>query len=162
MITVCDSTILIGLAKIGKITLLRKIFQNIYIPHAVFREVAEEGRQRPGAKAVIEAAWIIKKQITDYTQALLLMASLERGESEVLVLAKEMQADLILLDEEKARKSAVMAGFKVMGLIGVLIVAKQLRLITNVRIYIEKLQKENFRISEKIINKALIQAGESE
>ncbi|MCP4700581.1 MAG: DUF3368 domain-containing protein, partial [Gammaproteobacteria bacterium] len=44
-----------------------------------------------------------------------MLTSLERGEAEVLVLAKEMKADIILLDEEKARKSAMLAGFNVVG-----------------------------------------------
>lgn len=161
MKVVSDSTILIGLAKIEKTNLLREIFQNIYIPEAVFKEVADDGKLRAGAKTVREAEWIIKKQIVDYTQANFLMTVLEKGEAEVLVLAKEMQADLLLLDEEKARKSAVRAGFKVMGLIGILIVAKRLGLITNIRTYIEKLQREKFRISDKIVNMALKQAGES-
>ncbi len=50
MIVVSDSTIFIGLAKIGKAELLRSTFQEIYIPEAVFKEVAEEGGQRPGQK----------------------------------------------------------------------------------------------------------------
>jgi len=161
MKAVSDSTILIGLAKIEKTDLLRDIFQKIYIPEAVFREVTEEGDQRAGAKTVREAAWIIKKQIHDYAQANMLMTVLEKGEAEVLVLAKEIQADLILLDEEKARKTAVRAGFKVMGLIGILMVAKRLGRIATIRTYIEKLQREKFRLSEKVVNTALKQAGES-
>lgn len=51
------------------------------------------------------------------------MVSLDRGEAEVLALAKEMQADLILVDEEKARKSAVLAGFNIMGIVAILMPA---------------------------------------
>ena len=160
MKTVSDSTVLIGLAKIEKMDLFREIFKRIYIPNAVFKEVAEEGSRRMGAKTVREAPWIIKKQIDDYTQANLLMTVLERGEAEVLVMAKEIQADLILLDEEKARKSAVKAGFKVMGVIGILIVAKRLGLITKIGVYIAKLQRKKFRLSDKIVKMALKQAGE--
>ena len=65
-----------------------------------------------------------------------------------------------MLDEEKARKSAVLAGFKVIGLVGVLIIAKQMGLIKNIKPYIETLREKNFRISNKIVNKALKQAGE--
>ncbi|MBF0379216.1 MAG: DUF3368 domain-containing protein [Desulfamplus sp.] len=161
MKVVSDSTILIGLAKIEKTNLLKEIFQNIYIPEAVFKEVSDDGKLRAGATIVKKSEWIITQKIRDYTQANLLMTILEKGEAEVLVLAKEMQADLILLDEEKARKSAFRAGFKVMGLIGILIVAKRLGLITDIRTYIEKLQREKFRISDKIVNMALKQAGES-
>jgi predicted nucleic acid-binding protein len=90
----------------------------------------------------------------------LLLTSLEIGESEVLVLAREMKADLILLDEEKARKSAILAGFTIIGLIGVLIIAKQMGLIKNIKSVLEHLQKENFRLSNKIVKEALKQAGE--
>lgn len=160
MIVVSDSTILMGLAKIEKIALLRSLFQVVYIPEAVFQEVTEAGEQRPGAQEVKESEWIIKKAISDHTQVNLLLTSLERGEAEVLVLAKEMKADLILLDEEKARKSAVLAGFKIIGLIGVLIIAKQMGLIKSIKSVLEHLQKENFRLSNKIVNEALKRVGE--
>lgn len=57
------------------------------------------------------------------------MGSLEKGEADVLALARELQADLILVDEEKARKSALIAGFNVMGLLGLFVLAKNLDLI---------------------------------
>jgi predicted nucleic acid-binding protein len=160
MIVISDSTVFIGLAKIEKLSLLSNIFQKVYVPEAVYNEVVEKGRKKPGAKEVRESLWIIKKKVSDNTQVNLLMVSLERGEAETLVLAKEMEADIILLDEEKARKSAVLAGFKVIGLIGILIIAKQMGLIKNIKPYIETLQEKNFRISNKIVNKALKQAGE--
>ncbi|WP_171899640.1 DUF3368 domain-containing protein [Candidatus Marithrix sp. Canyon 246] len=155
-----DSTVFIGLAKIDKLSLLSSIFQKVYIPEAVYHEIVEKGREKAGAKDVRESLWIIKKKVSDYTQVNFLMVSLEVGEAETLVLAKEMEANIILLDEEKARKSAVLAGFKVIGLIGILIIAKQMGLIKNIKAYIEILQEKNFRISNKIMNKALKQAGE--
>ena len=121
MKAVSDSTVLIGLAKIEKTDLLRDIFHKIYIPEAVFREVAEESNRRAGAKTV-----------------------------------RDSNMDC----EKKARKSAVRAGFKVMGLIGILIAAKRLGLITDIRTSIETLQREKFRPGEKIVNMALKQAGE--
>ena len=89
------------------------------------------------------------------------MGSLENGEAEVLVLARELNADLILLAEEKARKSAVIAGFEIMGLLGLLILAKNLGLIHEVRPLVDKLMIKKFRISDKIIEKALKKAGEA-
>ena len=88
------------------------------------------------------------------------MGSLERGEAEVLVLAKELEADLILLDEEKARKSAIIAGFNVMGLLGLFNLAKNIGLIHEVRPLINELMTKKFRISDKVIEEALKKAGE--
>lgn len=160
MIVVSDSTVLIGLAKIEKLDLLRKIFSKVYIPEEVFKELTETGRAKPGAEVVKEAHWIKVEAVKDKTQVNLLMSYLDKGEAEVLVLAKEIKADLILLDEEKARKSAVIAGFEIMGLLGLLIVAKNLGLVEDIRSFIEELRRKKFRIGDKIIVETLKKAGE--
>lgn len=155
MIVVSDSTILIGPAKIGKLDLLREIFSKVYIPEEVFKEVTERGKKKPGSQVIRESWWIETKQIKDNTQVNFLMASLEKGEAEVLALAKEIKTDLILLDEEKARKSAVIAGFEVMGLLGLLIVAKNLGILKEIRSSIEELKRKRFRINDKIVVEVL-------
>jgi uncharacterized protein len=160
VIVVTDSTVLIGLAKIGKLDLLRKIFSKVYIPQEVFKEVVEKGKGKPGSQLIKEAPWIETKPIVDKVQVYFLMASLEKGEAEVLTLAKEMKADLILLDEEKARKSAIIAGFEVIGLIGLFIVAKNLGLLKEVRSSIEELKTKRFRVSDKIVAETLRAVGE--
>jgi predicted nucleic acid-binding protein len=88
------------------------------------------------------------------------MVSLEMGEAEVRALARELRADLILVDEEKARKSAVIAGFNVMGLLGLFILAKNLDLLKKVKPLIEELRAKKFRISDRVVTEALRRAGE--
>ena len=66
-----------------------------------------------------------------------------------------------MLDEEKARKSAVIAGFEMMGLLGLFVLAKNLGLIDKVRPLVDELRIKRFRISDKIIEKTLKKAGES-
>jgi len=161
MIVVSDSTILIGLVKIGKLDLLKETFSKVYIPEEVFKEVVERGKGKPGSKVIKEAVWIEPKPIKDKTQVAFLLGSLEKGEAEVLLLARELNADLILLDEEKARKSAVIAGFEIMGLLGLFILAKNLGLIHEVRPLVDELMIKKFRISDKIIEKTLKKAGEA-
>jgi predicted nucleic acid-binding protein len=56
MIVVSDSTILIGLAKIGKLELLRKIFSKVYIPEEVFNEVVEKGNKNLGLLKEIKSS----------------------------------------------------------------------------------------------------------
>jgi len=160
VIVVSNSTVLIGLAKIGKLDLLRKIFSKIYIPQEVFIELVEKGKRKPGSEKIKNARWIESKSVKDRTQVNLLLASLEKGEAEVLCLAKELKAGLILLDEEKARKSAVLAGFTVMGTVGLLLLAKDLGHIKEVHYSFKELQRKKFRISERIITDALKKAGE--
>ena len=161
MIVISDSTILIGLVKIGKLDLLKEIFFKVYIPEEVFKEVVERGKEKPGSKVIKEAAWIEPKPVKDKMQVAFLLGSLEKGEAEVLVLGRELETDLILLDEENARKSAVIAGFEIMGLLGLFILAKNLGLIHEVRPLVDKLMIKKFRISDKIIEKTLKKAGEA-
>jgi len=161
VIVVSDSTILIGLAKIGKLDLLKEIFYKVFIPKEVFKEVVERGKGKPGYKTIKEAVWIKTKPVKDKIQVAFLQGSLEKGEAEVLVLARELAADMILLDEEKARKSAVIAGFEIMGLLGLFILAKNLGLIHEVHPLIDKLMINKFRISDKIIEQTLKKAGEA-
>lgn len=160
MIVVCDSTILIGLAQIRRLDLLRKVFSEISIPEEVFHEVVEKGGDKPGSQDIKNADWIEIIPVKDKTQVDLMMISLDKGEAEVLALAKELPADLIMIDEEKARKSAIIAGYNIMGLLGFFILAKNLGLVPRIRPLIEELTRKRFRISDRIVSEALIKAGE--
>ncbi len=160
MIVVCDSTILIGLAKIGRLDLLREVFSKISVPEEVFREVVEKGAGKAGSKSIKDTPWIEIIPVKDKTQVDLLMISLDKGEAELLALAKQLGADLILVDEEKARKSAVIAGYDVMGLLGLFILAKKFGFIDQIRPLIGELRRNKFRVSERVVSETLKRAGE--
>ena len=90
----------------------------------------------------------------------LLLGHLGRGEAEALTLSKEKNADLILIDEKKARKAARRAGFEVVGVLGLLLAAKNRAMITAVKPFIEELSKQGFRLSKKVTERVLKEAGE--
>lgn len=77
-----------------------------------------------------------------------------------MALARGLDTDLILIDEEKTRKSAVIAGFKLMGLLGLFNLAKNIGLIHEARPLINDLMTKKFRISDKVTEEALKKAGE--
>jgi predicted nucleic acid-binding protein len=59
MTVVADASVLIGLSSIGHLSLLHRRFpKGVLIPQAVWREVVEQGRDRPGGQEVAEANWI--------------------------------------------------------------------------------------------------------
>ena len=160
MTVVCDSTVFIGLAKIGKIELLKQIYKEIYIPEAVFAEVAIKGRGRPGAKEVANAGWIYKKPVKDKRTVEMLAAEIGHGEAEVLVLGKELNADWLVIDDERARAAAISSGFQIIGLAGILLLAKQLKLISFLKPLLDDLKNKNFRISDNIYKEVLKKACE--
>lgn len=160
MKVICDAAVLIGLAKIGRLGLLRKLYGNIYIPWSVYEEVVVKGGRRPGVEEIDRAKWIKKVKIKDRAAVNLLVSELGQGESEALVLSKELKADLLILDDGRARTAAISAGFQIMGLAGLLLLAKQRNLIQTVKPLFEELIQKNFRLSEKIIQTILEKAGE--
>ena len=122
--------------------------------------MVERGKDKPGFKFIKEAAWINARRVKNNTQVSFLLGSLEKGEAEALALARELEADLILLDEEKARKGAVIAGFEIMGLLGLFMLAKNLGLIDEVRPLVDKLRMKKFRVSDRIVSETLKNAAE--
>jgi len=76
------------------------------------------------------------------------------------VLGKELNADWLIIDDERARAAAASAGFNIMGLAGMLLLAKQIELIPSVAPLLDDLKKKNFRLSDKIYREVVKKAGE--
>ena len=119
---VADSSPLIALAKIGQIDLLEKLFGGIVIAGEVYTEVVVIGAGLPGAEETRKASWIEVQPITGHANLLAAHSrfSLDMGELSTLVLAKEIRADLVLVDDLGARKLMRAEGFRIQGTIGIL------------------------------------------
>lgn len=101
-IVVADSTPLIALSKIDQLSLLPEIFSEIILPEAVYTEVVIAGANRSGSTEVSKADWIKIQSVTNYTKVNYLLDQLNLGEAEAIVLAQEINADWILIDEHRA------------------------------------------------------------
>ena len=82
-----------------------------------------------------------------------LLFDLDKGEAEVILLAKEMSADLVIMDEELGRKYAKLAGLTMTGTLGLLLKAKEQKLIENIKPLLFELRQKGVWISPQIINK---------
>lgn len=155
MIVVSDATCLIGLSKIGYLYLLKEMFEKVYIPEEVYKETVIQGKGRWGANEVKDADWIKVKPIKDRLAAGLLEANLSRGEAEVIILAKESNADLVILDEKKARNIAIMNNLNVGGTLGILREAKLEGRIDSVLSAVNRLRETRFWIDDRIYQQIL-------
>ena len=99
MKAVCDSTVLIGLAKIGRLELLGQLFYEVFVPGKVYDEVVVRGKGKPGAKEVADAGWIKRAEVHDFQTVRMLSSHMGAGEAEVLVLGREFSADWLVIDE---------------------------------------------------------------
>lgn len=162
MIVVADSSVLIALSAIGQLSVIcARCPDGVLVPSAVWREVVEEGRDRPGAREISTAKWISMGQIKDNAFVQYLKMGLDDGEAEAIGLAREVNAGLVLLDERAARDVAKGLGLKVLGTIGLLIWAKRAGRVKNLRQLLDRLQGEaNFRIGKTVYANALQEADE--
>ena len=87
-------------------------------------------------------------------------AKLHAGEVEVMILAQEQHADLVVIDDNSAKKTATYLGLNAIGTMAVLLRAKQLGCIKDVGSYIDKMIAEGFFISSEVIAMVKDLAGE--
>lgn len=161
MIVISDSSALISLSAAGCLGLLRDLYGEIVIPEAVRQEVVASGADRPGVREVAEASWIVVRSVRDRELLADVHVGLGPGESEAITLAVEWKADLIVLDENRARAKAARYNLKVIGVLGILIQAKRQGLIPTVAPLLQLLVEEaGFYIHPKYRGQALRAVGE--
>ncbi|HXA04726.1 MAG TPA: DUF3368 domain-containing protein [Bryobacteraceae bacterium] len=125
MIVVSDTSAVLNLARIGRLELLRLLYQQVLIPSAVSLELSDSRNDLPPAVDLASMPWLIIASATDRNRVQELREELDAGEAEAIVLAIERRADILLVDERRARKTATAAGLAVTGLIGVVARAKR-------------------------------------
>jgi len=148
MIIISNSTPLVHLSAMGRLDLLRQLFGEVIIPEEVYQEVVILGRGKPGSEEVGMAEWIKRQDVKDQLALSTFNTRLGKGESACLVLAIELSADLLILDDRSARLEAQALGLKITGTIGALLRADERGLI-NFAESCDKLLTTGFRLSPR-------------
>ena len=87
--------------------------------------------------------------------------TVDAGEAEAIELAKELHADRLLIDERKGRKLAVREGIPVIGLLGIVLLAKRRQLLPSARALLQRLELEaGMYLAEDLREAALKAVGE--
>ena len=154
---IVNSTPVIGLANIGKLDVLRQMYGTITIPQAVFDEIKSPSVQR---QVNANRDWIVVEQINDASQKQMYRAKLHAGEVEVMILAQEKKADLVILDDHAAKKTAKFLGLRVIGTLGILVLAKKRGYIKEVSPILDALKRDGFFVSDDLCDLVLKQADE--
>lgn len=156
---IVNSTPLIVLYGIGHLDILQKLYQEIMIPTAVYQEVTAI-KDSACIQAMTANKWIHVRQIQDDTEKKMYKAKLHAGEVEVMILAQEQKADLVIIDDNAAKKTAKYLGLTVTGTLGVLLKAKGQGIIESVHPLISEMKQNGFYIDSQLENMVLEQAGE--
>jgi predicted nucleic acid-binding protein len=153
---VSNSSPLISLAKIQSFNLLQQLYGSITISAEVYAEVVVSGAKLPGSSETSSASWIQVKQV----KRLDISAAQERfglgiGELSTLILAKDLGADLVILDDLGARKLAQREGFRVQGSMAVLEACFRKGFLADLRGAYEQLLKSGVFLNRELLNRSL-------
>lgn len=158
-LVVVNATPIISLSLAGHLDLLRHLYQEVVIPTAVRAEVLAGGRSGRGVEELQAAEWIKTVSLEDPGRADLL-SDLHRGEAEVIALAQERGASLVILDERLARRHALRLGLTITGTVGVFLKAKEKGLVPSVEPLIKQILDHGIHLSPDLVRRALWLAGE--
>lgn len=158
MALVSDSGPLISLARIGQLDLLPKLFGEIVVPAAVYREVTQD-QNLPGALSVLSAEWVTVVEVGDRAALADLSSSLDPGEREVLLLAQWLGLTAAI-DERRARHFATALGIPQTGTVGILLAAKRAGLIASITPLLDQLTAKGVRLSSRLYEEARSLADE--
>ena len=157
---ISNNSPLVALLGLDLLSLLRELYTEVWIPEEVKAEfLAAERMHR--VQALKDAPWIKTVHLTDARDISTYMRSgLDLGEAAVLALAKEHDAQFIIIDELKARQHAARIRLPFRGTVGILLEAKEKGLIDAIKPLLIRLQDNGVHLSESLINNALQDAGE--
>jgi hypothetical protein len=148
MIVVSDTSCVSNLLTVGHSHLLNELFGEVIIPPAAGRELLRFHSVLPAFLKCVapgDAALVSR-----------LVAEIDIGEAEAICVARELHADRLLVDEKHGRAVAVREGLAIIGIVGILVLAKERSLVPAVRPLLFRLENEaGFRLSQAVKAAAL-------
>lgn len=157
---VVDTSPLIFLAKLDHLNLLSEGADTICVPQAVLNEIQAKSDEAAVAIEQISRSWLSVRQVHNRNAVEVLLADLDIGEAEVIVLAREIDADRVVMDDLDARRFARRVGVDLIGTVGLLLAAHLRGEISSIREEIERLRAFGFRVSPSLVEAVLREAEE--
>jgi len=160
-IVVADAGPLIAFGRLRRIDVLAHVFERIVVPRAVFEET-QFHPDLPDAEAIVSARdsglFVVENSSPDMGS---LPPDVELGEGEAVAIALAAERGHgVLIDEKLGRAVAKVLNLKVIGTVGVLLIARRRNLIPAVKPLLEGLKTSGQRLSDELIQEALRLAGE--
>lgn len=144
MIVVSNATPIITLACINRTEILKYFFDKVYIPKAVYDEI--KSKKAYGYQEIDDDFFEVKSIRDEFAQNILLN-DLDLGEAQTIVLAKEMGADIVLIDETIGYNIAKSQLLNVQRTLSFLIASKQKGYIQEVKPLLDEMIEKGRWIS---------------
>jgi hypothetical protein len=157
---VSNATPLIALSRIGRLDILRDLFQEVIVPGEVYDELVVRGKGRPGSEVIAAAGWVRRQAVQDSPLVEdLVSQGLGRGEAEAIVLAREA-GSTCLTDDLAAIAAARRLAVPIRRTLNMLLTAKAKGTVTSLRELMDALRSNNFWIDDATYDQILKLAGE--
>jgi predicted nucleic acid-binding protein len=150
MIVIADTTPINHLVLLGKEAILHELYGRVMVPAAVLAELRVQAAP-PAVRHWIAnpPAWLEVRRLSSAFDSSL--PTLDAGEREAILLAEELRADLLLMDDLGGRREAQRRRIKVAGTLTVLLLGTERGLIEDFPVTLQQLQETGFRASPKLI-----------
>lgn len=158
---ICDTSVLLYMGRIEALDLLRHMFDPVYVPTWVAVELDAGRALRPDTVDPRSISWISIMPVQNEVVEALPPNRLGMGEKATIAYAWRHGIQVVGLDDREARTFAQRLGLHVIGTVGILVEAKRLGLIAEIRPILKALQKQGFYLSKELAKKALEMSGEA-
>ena len=161
MTIVSNTSPISNLAKVGQLSLMQQVYGKILIPNAVHQELLDVRAGDVVIRAVQAAEWLEIQAVQNQALVNELRTQINIGEAEAIALAVEVNAARLIIDERLGRQAAKDLGMRIIGVLGMLLLAKRQGLIGTVKPIVDNLiNQANFRISSQLYADVLNAANE--
>ncbi|HEV7350368.1 DUF3368 domain-containing protein [Telluribacter sp.] len=157
-LVIADSGPIFSLAIIDKLEILDALFDTIFIPNAVWEELTKDKTTDHYQRIAVYFEGKVKL-ISSFNELTFVM---DYGESESVILYKELNADFLLIDDKKARAIAENFNIQCIGTIGILSTAREKGMIAELKPLFKSFIKSNRFYSLKLLNAILKKHNEEE
>jgi predicted nucleic acid-binding protein len=157
MLIVADSSALIALAVCNGLEVILQVYDDLKIPEAVYAEIVAPEKPFSDTLGSFLAERVVQVDVNRWVVA---AGGLGRGELEAMALYKELSADVLLIDDHRARVVAEHNQIECIGALGLLLVAKQRGKVEMILPYVQKLRQSSVFYGNDLLNRVLQLAGE--
>lgn len=162
MVIISDTSPVSNLLILGKLDILYTTVGEIIIPPKVYQEIIALKNFGVDTRILDKSPWIIVQEPKDVNLVNQYLSVLDEGESEAIVLAQELNADWVVMDEKIGRQFAKQLNIKTIGLLGILIKAKKEGFLYLVKPILDDLiEQAGFWITDDVYQMVLQEAGEN-
>ena len=155
-LVIADAGPIFSLALVDKLSILDSLFESIKISQAVWEEISNDD-SKPFHSRIVS---YFSNKVVEITGTNELTFIMDYGESESVILYKELKADFLLIDDKKARAIAENYDINCIGTLGLLSISKDKGLIDNLRpLFVDFLNNKRY-YSIELLNSILMRSGE--